>query len=123
MRTYSWPRMLKYLKYKSDSKENDKGKSICHSCKYSILVRGDQKVFGENLRTYVWAGGTYAADLKLEDNITPDPKAGTDWCFAYGEKEWVSGKKWENIQKLGDKYNIGVKDIGTTDPRIACPSI
>lgn len=35
---------------------------------------------------------------KLADGITPDPKAGTDWCFVYGEREWIDGKKFKNIK-------------------------
>ncbi len=84
----SWPYMMKYLTYKSDSggnKEaatNDK-RGTCHSCRYSIQVR--EKVFPE-LRTYIWAGARDATGTVL-------------WCFAFGEKDWVGGKKFDNVRK------------------------
>jgi hypothetical protein len=46
--------MIKYLKYQKNSKGNSG--SICHSCKYSILVRNHTGVFKNHLRTYVWKG-------------------------------------------------------------------
>jgi hypothetical protein len=26
------------------------------------------------------------------------PDAGKDWCFAYGENEWMSGKNWTQVK-------------------------
>lgn len=86
---HSWPYLLKYKFYDANSAKNNTDTNVCHSCKYSIKVR--RNFFGEaHLRTYIWKGGTYQA---------PDPKAGQEWCFAYGEKEWVDGKVWDDIRK------------------------
>ena len=35
-------------------------------------------------RTYIWAGAKDAAGNAL-------------WCFAYGEREWIDGKKWVDV--------------------------
>jgi len=71
-------------------------------------------------RTYIWKGGKYKADLKLADGVTPDPKAGQDWCFVFGEREWVGGKSWEKTQKIGKRYAKGKPEKDTIDPRVPC---
>ena len=48
-------------------------------------------------REYIWLGGNYPADL-TDENGNPDPKAGTEWCFKYGEEEWVDGKEFTKIK-------------------------
>jgi len=48
-------------------------------------------------RIYIWDGGKYPVDLK-DASGQPDPKAGTQWCFAYGEKEWVAGTKFDDVK-------------------------
>jgi hypothetical protein len=70
----SWPKLLKTMEYRGNSTRNSA--TVCHSCKYSILVRNKTGVLAGNLRRYVWHGGNTAA--------------GQPWCFAYGEREWVS---------------------------------
>lgn len=112
----SWPWVLRYLQYVPDSKENTG--LICHSCRYSIDARNKPNVLENNLRRYVWYGGKYP--LTLPDGTTPHPNAGQDWCFAYGEKEWVDGKKWKDMWKNADKYVSGFAPAGTADPTVAC---
>jgi hypothetical protein len=84
----SWPSILKYLEFSPNSVSN--AGAVCHSCRYSIQVR--ETVFGENLRTYIWQGGT-----------------GTDgqpWCFAYGEREWVSGATFTQARQAASDTNL-----------------
>ncbi|GAA6135447.1 hypothetical protein NBRC116188_22370 [Oceaniserpentilla sp. 4NH20-0058] len=73
----SWPIILKNKKL-----------ADCKSCEYSIDVRNSADKFNLPYRTYIWKGGTYPANL-TDENGNSDPKAGTDWCFAYGENEWM----------------------------------
>lgn len=61
--------------------------SVTRNRTYAIEV---MRRYGIPARTYIWKGGTYAA---------PDPRAGQDWCFAYGEKEWVDGKKFNKAKE------------------------
>jgi len=123
---YSWPYMLKYFSYKKDSIKNEivNDETICHSCRYSIEVR--EKVFGENLRTYIWAGER-GVDLDGDGILGDNPATTEDespeltapvWCFAYGEKEWVDGDIFEDIEKAarGDALAIPpVSPIGRVD--------
>jgi hypothetical protein len=45
---------------------------------------------------------------KEADGITNKvhPDAGKDWCFAYGESEWMSGINWQLVK---DNANVVVK--------------
>lgn len=109
MLNYSWPRMIKYLKYDENSKANSG--SICHSCKYSILVRNHAGIFKNHLRTYVWEGA--AAD-------ETDPVNGARWCFKYGEEEWINP---EDHPLTGKPLSFfGYRDLATADEskRVNC---
>ena len=53
--------------------------------KYAITIMHSNQMMALPYRSYVWRGGVYVA---------PDPKAGQEWCFVYGEKEWMEGKNW-----------------------------
>ncbi|GGY59961.1 hypothetical protein GCM10011297_35310 [Bacterioplanes sanyensis] len=93
-RNNPWPRMLKQYIYQRNSKSNhtnDAGDYVCHSCKYSIEVRNQADLFAGHLRRYVWMGGTAAADISTDDDLEIEIRAGEEWCFVYGESEWVSG--------------------------------
>ncbi len=65
MLNFTWPRIIKFLKYKEKSKSNGSysANSICHSCKYSIKVRNRSELFAGKLRRYVWEGGAYPSNL------------------------------------------------------------
>jgi hypothetical protein len=70
-------------------------------------------------RIYIWEGGKYPVDLK-DASGQSDPKAGTQWCFAYGEKEWMNPEEHPLTKK---KLNWqGYKDLATanTTRRITC---
>ena len=57
----------------------------------------------------IWEGGTYPTNLTLEDG-SPDPNAGTEWCFKYGEEEWMAGKKFAKVRQAAADYNSdGIK--------------
>lgn len=87
---YSWPAMLRNYNYDSDSVKNVSAGRICHSCKYSIEIRGH--AFGlDNLRKYLWLGGIATADINTDTDPEPEILAGQEWCFVYGEEDWVSG--------------------------------
>lgn len=83
----SWPSTLKNKKL-----------ADCRSCEYSIDVRNSSDKFNLPYRAYIWKGGNYPADL-TDENGNPDPKAGTEWCFKYGEEEWVDGKEFSKIDE------------------------
>jgi hypothetical protein len=110
-----WAGFLKYRK----SGEVKNTSSYCHACRYSIEVRnGGSAVHGLGLthRTYIWKGDKYPATLP---SGLPHPKANQDWCFAYGEKEWVEGSAWKKIKaKAFDKTPDG--EIQTPVGRITC---
>ena len=103
---YSWAKLLKYRAYDASSDRNSGG--TCHSCRYSIEVRGT--IFGNNLRTYIWEGGkgvdvnnNGTIDIIPADPSTTPPTPAIDestapWCFAYGEKEWVGGKVFSKVR-------------------------
>ncbi|GGY59587.1 hypothetical protein GCM10011297_35130 [Bacterioplanes sanyensis] len=35
-------------------------------------------------------GGTAAADISTDDDLEIEIRAGEEWCFVYGEQDWVS---------------------------------
>ncbi|WP_396589155.1 hypothetical protein [Bermanella sp. R86510] len=57
---------------------------------YAMKVMHDSDKLGLPNRTYIFEGGTYPEG---------DPKAGTKWCFAYGEEEWVAGKEFSKVEE------------------------
>jgi hypothetical protein len=67
----------------SDTKEK--------SVKYAMTIMHDADKMDLPYRNYIWKGGVYAA---------PDPRAGQEWCFVYGEREWIKP----------DKFMIGGKE-------------
>ncbi|WP_353351707.1 hypothetical protein [Oceaniserpentilla sp. 4NH20-0058] len=74
------------------------------------------------LRTYIWKGGTYPANL-TDENGNSDPKAGTEWCFEYGEEEWLAGGKiMGDDGKLRDKVFSDYQDVADfdVDQRVDC---
>ena len=83
--------------YKTTSKENlNYGRTTAMG--YGMKVMHDSDKLGLPYRQYIWKGGTYAADLK-DDKDNPDPRAGQDWCFGYGEQEWLAGKTFTAVKK------------------------
>lgn len=46
--------------------------------RYAMDIR---ERFGLEGRTYIWRGGVYPAGHE---------QAGQEWCFAYGEREWMT---------------------------------
>lgn len=66
---------------------------------------------GLPLRSYIWEGGKGVdvnkdkeiKDIAADPNAVP-PKAAViettvPWYFAYGEKEWVAGKKFQTVKE------------------------
>ena len=92
-KTTSWSELL-LTKKSSASKD-----TVVTAMHYAIdILQGDGPSVDFPPRQYIWLGGQYAADLTDEAGL-PDPKAGTDWCFAYGEVEWLAGKKWTKVKE------------------------
>lgn len=59
-------------------------------------------------RQYIWQGGMYPANL-TDAAGNPDPRAGTAWCFGYGEQEWLNpGFQVQNpanpLERIGARY-------------------
>lgn len=72
--------------------------SVATAIEYALdILHNEDKGIALPYRQYIWKGGTYAADLKDEQG-NPDPRAGQDWCFGYGEEEWLVGQAFETVQ-------------------------
>lgn len=59
-------------------------------------------------RTYIWKGGKYPKyEMDAEGNVKKDaadqpilhPKSEQDWCFAYGESDWMAGTSFSIVQE------------------------
>ena len=100
---YSWAKFLKYRDYKKTSSRNTG--NICHSCRYSIEVR--ENIFGANMRAFIWYGGTYPSGHVNADQ---------NWCFAFGEHDWVGGRTWSSV-RVSAFGNVLTPSVG----RISCP--
>lgn len=109
---YTWAKYLKFKEYNATSNRN--AEPVCHSCRYNIEVR--EKLFGhDNLRTFIWFGGMYPANY-------PDATlAGQDYCFAYGEKEWIAGDLFQSVRDsaIGLDSNTGLPI--PIQGRLSCP--
>jgi hypothetical protein len=68
-------------------------------------------------KTYVWKGGVYPKYNK-DHSINPD--AGKEYCFAYGEKDWLSGS-FEDTQKRALKNAYNHKSSILVSPLVNCP--
>ena len=66
-------------------------------------------------RVYIWEGAA-GKDLNGDGeikNVAADPTAvpptpeykEEGWCFAYGEKEWVAGKKFDDVKVAADLFD------------------
>ena len=42
------------------------------------------------MRSYVWKGGVATADINIDTDPEPEILAGQDWCFVYGEMDWIA---------------------------------
>lgn len=68
----SWPDIIR-------GSADSRGNTCNEPCKYSIEIRNVR--LGLPYRQYIWFGGTYPAG---------HANAGQDWCFTYGEEEWMN---------------------------------
>jgi|SRR5690554_394696 len=67
--------------------------TVATAIEYALdILHSADKGIALPYRQYIWKGGIYAADLK-DAQGNPDPKAGQDWCFGYGEEEWLNPAK------------------------------
>ncbi|RFA24233.1 hypothetical protein CAI21_22445, partial [Alkalilimnicola ehrlichii] len=58
--------------------------------RYAIdIMHSPQHQLGMPYRAYIWRGGTYPEGHE---------QAGGEWCFAYGEREWMAGSTWEETR-------------------------
>ena len=88
---------------------------------YAIQI---MRRYGIPARTYVWVGARFdyvrdASGVVIPDangQPVPHPNAGQpEWCFAYGENEWMTGNNWTDVQ-LAAVGSILRPPVG----RIAC---
>jgi len=102
----AWSTLLREYQPSTDSSGAGNEGVNCYSCRYSTAVRNNQDAYGLPHRTYIWHGGTYDDEMPLlTEDGTPqvdengerilDPRAGQDWCFAFGESEWMGGISFE----------------------------
>ncbi|MDF3012889.1 MAG: hypothetical protein K0Q78_1093 [Cellvibrio sp.] len=76
--------------------------------RYAISIMHDSDKLKLEYRTYIWKGGKYPKyEMDDEGNVKKDaadqpilhPKSEQDWCFAYGESEWMAGKLFSAIKE------------------------
>ncbi|ASP40166.1 hypothetical protein CHH28_16440 [Bacterioplanes sanyensis] len=84
----SWVGRLRFMEYDENSSANDA--TTCHSCKYSIEIRNEAETFAGHLRDYIWLGGTATTDINIDADPEIEIRAGEEWCFVYGESEWIT---------------------------------
>ena len=114
----SWSELLLTETYKPAA--NKKDKTVVTAMKYAMeILQNPARGIGLPKRTYIWEGGNYPADLTDEAG-NPDPKAGTEWCFAYGEEEWINPEV-HPLTKVKLNWQ-GYKDLATaiSTRRISC---
>ncbi|MEJ2076220.1 MAG: hypothetical protein P8X79_22490, partial [Reinekea sp.] len=122
---HSYAKLLKYMGYDPFSKENTA--EICHTCKYVIRIK--QSFMPGHLRTYIWEGGTVPLQIPDPDYRgegeapminNQDPNAGQEWCFAYGEEEWLNPGNNPLTGTILDFNGYRDLAIADTDRRVDC---
>jgi len=129
---YSFAKLLKYKRFIVNSSGNTG--TTCHSCRYAIQAK--QHTFNDQMRTYIWSGGTSLVTIENplagEEGQPPTTEVMQEWCFEYGESDWVAystetvdglaaivyGPTFEQAYKLArDKDDDGViqTPIGRTN--------
>lgn len=116
----SWSEWIKRTRRQKDGDGyQNRLDGACFSCLYTLQVKNEK--YGLPYRTYKWKGGKNPEDMPIldadgnpeleSDDVTQKvhPDAGKDWCFAYGESEWMSGENWASVkQKASPKTARGV---------------
>ncbi|WP_323816513.1 hypothetical protein [Cellvibrio sp. NN19] len=82
--------------------------SLTEAVRYAMWIMHDSDKLALPMRTYVWKGGE-GVDVNGDGeikNVPANPAANpvqaeiieetVEWCFAYGESDWVGGVSWED---------------------------
>ncbi len=114
----SWPELIKTKKFTTVATRSNSGEN-CSSCTYSINVRNQR--FGLPYRTYVWKGGDTLQDTN-GNNVQDAGEAKVPWCFAYGEKEWLTPDTFTKagISYLGQIIDYKKRALRKPANRIVC---
>src|SRR5690606_15813866 len=100
-RNDTWPFILKYRTQGLNNGRNDQAGNNCASCEYTIEIRngrGTHRSFDMTPRSYIWVGARFDFVRDVNGLVVvdangqpiPHPQAGQpEWCFAYGELEWI----------------------------------
>ncbi|MEJ2046270.1 MAG: hypothetical protein P8X74_21420 [Reinekea sp.] len=82
-----------------------------------------------HLRTYIWEGGTVPLQIPDPDYQgegeapminNQDPDAGQEWCFAYGEAEWLRGVTFDDALNQTRRIILGIPDEGDVNYEVDC---
>jgi hypothetical protein len=94
--TTSWSELLLTKSVKGKSLQEKAMRYGLDILKNTNVVNGvnSNHGIGLPLRSYIWEG---AAEVP-ENPATPELEYKAAWCFAYGEEEWVAGKKFEKTK-------------------------
>ncbi|ACE84813.1 hypothetical protein CJA_2509 [Cellvibrio japonicus Ueda107] len=112
---------VKAIAYKDRSGDEKKLFANTESMRYAMSIMHDSDKLNLSYRTYVWKGGVEPDEIPVlgaDGNPETDehgairmqanPKAGQDWCFGYGEQEWMSGKQWSKVKSDASYFtNLG----------------
>lgn len=93
--------------------------TVATAIEYALdILHSADKGIALPYRQYIWKGGTYDANLTDAEG-NPDPKAGQDWCFGYGEEEWLAGKTFNSVRQNASDFD---KDgnLQTPKGRVSC---
>jgi hypothetical protein len=122
----SWSEWIKRTRRPKDGDGyENKLDGACFSCLYTLQVKNEK--YGLPYRTYKWKGGQgfdVNNDGEIKDDSTASPpivETTVDWCFAYGELEWMARKSWTDIKDAATG-SAATKDKAAVLPvgRISC---
>jgi hypothetical protein len=71
--------------------------------------------------TYLWVGGRFPPTQIVGGEEVVHPQAGQpEWCFAYGEEDWVRGVNFASAKNQTRRIRLGIPDDGDIDYEVDC---
>ena len=84
--------------------------------------------------TYIWHGGIQPDEIPQRDEdgniitgennlpvMVENPEAGQEWCFAYGEREWMDASVFNTVREQTERHIYRRSRDGDINAEVGCP--
>jgi len=71
--------------------------------------------------SYIWVGARYPDTQIVDGEEVPHPQAGEpEWCFLYGEREWMNDIEFSDAYRETRRYRLGVEYEDDVNREVTC---